>query len=312
MYEKKLKILREILGSSRQVGAEHLFHCPFCKHHKPKMSINLDRGAKCWICNWSSVKVSKLVSVLGNFEQKRVWSTFEQTVEITDFSAQLFGSEGLHVEKQTVLLPRGYKPLFNKKKDHYARFPLNYLRGRGISRSDVLYWKIGYCADGDYKDRIIIPSFDLDGDVNYFIARSFGDDWMKYKNPPAQKDIVFNELMIDWEKPITLVEGAFDAIKAGTNSIPILGSTLRESSKLFQTIIDNNPVVYIALDADAERKAYKIISSLLQYNIRVYKVTLEFGDVGDLSKERFDIFRQKASLIDESNYLLHKTNLMEI
>tara|TARA_R110000824_G_scaffold67142_1_gene173868 strand:- start:1639 stop:2577 length:939 start_codon:yes stop_codon:yes gene_type:complete len=312
VYEKKLKILREILGNSRQVGAEHLFRCPFCKHHKPKMSINLDRGAKCWICNWSSVKVSKLVSALGNFEQKRVWSTFEQTVEINDFSSQLFGPPDTAAEKQSIFLPRGYKPLFNKKKDHYSRFPLNYLKGRGIFRTDILYWKIGYCTDGDYKDRIIIPSFDLDGDVNYFIARSFGDDWMKYKNPPTQKDIVFNELMIDWEKPITLVEGVFDAITAGKNSIPLLGSTLRESSKLFQAIIDNNPVIYIALDADAENKAYKIISSLLQYNIKVYKVTLEFGDAGDLSRERFDIFRQKASLIDESNYLLHKTRLLEI
>ena len=72
---------------------------------------------------------------------------------------------------------------------------------------------------------IVIPSFDDDGDVNYFAARSYNGDSYKYKNPRASKNIVFNELFVNWNADLTIVEGAFDAIVAG-NAVPILGSTL--------------------------------------------------------------------------------------
>jgi len=68
---------------------------------------------------------------------------------------------------------------------------------------------------------------------------------MKYKNPDASKDVVFNELNIDWKDKIFLVEGVFDAIKAGTDSVPLLGSTLNENSKLFQKIVENDTAIYL-------------------------------------------------------------------
>ena len=113
-----------------------------------------------------------------------------------------------------------------------ANAPLNYLRKRGINSADILKWKIGYCEDGEYRNRIIIPSFNRDGNCNYFVARAWTKDWLKYKNPPASKNVVFNELMINWDEPIVLVEGIFDAIIAD-NSIPLLGSTL---SAYFQAV----------------------------------------------------------------------------
>ena len=36
----------------------------------------------------------------------------------------------------------------------------------------------------------------------------------KYYNPPVEKDFIFNELYLDWNKDITIVEGVFDAIVA--------------------------------------------------------------------------------------------------
>ena len=40
----KRKIITDILGSYRRAGDEHLYHCPFCKHHKKKLSVNTEKA----------------------------------------------------------------------------------------------------------------------------------------------------------------------------------------------------------------------------------------------------------------------------
>ena len=90
---------------------------------------------------------------------------------------------------------------------------------------------------------------------------------MKYLNPPVGRDIIFNELNIDWDEPVILVEGVFDAIVAGYNAIPILGSTLREESKLFQAIVIHDTPIYLALDEDAKKKQGYIIQLCRKYNV---------------------------------------------
>jgi DNA primase len=151
---------------------------------------------------------------------------------------------------------------------------------------------------------VIFPSFNEKGKVNYFVARNYVDDFRKYMNPDASKDIVFNELYIDWSSDVVLVEGIFDAVKA-ENAIPILGSTLREDSKLFAKIIEKDPALYIALDPDAEKKAAKIINSLLSYDIELYKIPIPSNkDVGDMTKEEFQEYKSQARLIKNTDYVL--------
>ena len=124
-------------------------------------------------------------------------------------------------------------------------------------------------------------------------------------NGPGNKDIIFNDLYLDWSAPVTLVEGVFDAIVAGDNSIPILGSTLRKDSKLFQKIADKGVSVYLALDPDAEKKALHIAKSLLEYGIEVYKVDVSpYKDVGEMTKEQFQYRKKKAEIVSNDTFLL--------
>ena len=44
MIEDKRKIVTQVLGSYYQKGNEHLYHCPYCNHHKKKMSVNFANG----------------------------------------------------------------------------------------------------------------------------------------------------------------------------------------------------------------------------------------------------------------------------
>ena len=132
------------------------------------------------------------------------------------------------------------------------------------------------------------------------------DGWGKYQNPPAEKDFVFNELYLDWNKDITIVEGVFDAIVA-RNAIPLLGSTLRESSYIFQKIVEKCDKVYLALDSDAIEKEDRIIRLLLSYGVDCYRVdTSGVGDVGEMDKETFQARKKVSAFVSLDNYLLEK------
>tara|TARA_R110002012_G_scaffold105665_4_gene246723 strand:- start:483 stop:1148 length:666 start_codon:yes stop_codon:yes gene_type:complete len=209
-------------------------------------------------------------------------------------------------EKIVVTLPEEFISLTKRKDSYMSAAPTRYLKSRGIEREDILWWKIGYCPDGEYGKRVVVPSFDLDGKINYFIARLYNHDWMKYKNPPAERDFIFNELYLDWDKDITIVEGVFDAIKA-TNAIPLLGSTLRENSYSFQKIVENCDKVYIALDDDARAKEFKISKLFMSYGVDVYRIdTSGFGDVGEMDKETFQARKKTSTFVSLDNYLVEK------
>jgi len=183
------------------------------------------------------------------------------------------------------------------------------LINRGLTDMDILRWKIGYCSKGEYKNRIVVPSFDDDGDINYFVARSYTGDSYKYKNPKASKNIVFNELFVDWDSDLVLVEGVFDAIIAG-NSVPVLGSTVRSDSKLIKKIVYHDTPVYLAFDDDAQKKENKVIRMLSRYDIELYKIdTSGYEDVGSMPRDVFLDRKNKSSFIDGENYLL--LNMLE-
>ena len=232
---EKLKILKKALGNPWSNGHEHLFHCPKCNHHKRKMSINIDKDVfKCWICDYSGTKISELLRKFASNLYSE-WKQISGEVDLAKYD--IIFSESPEAETQTVDLPDSFKTLTGAKTSLKQK-PLNYLYSRGLTDFDILFWKIGFCDFGEYRGRIIVPSFDLEGNVNYFIARTYMDDWAKYKNPPASKNVIFNDLNINWNDDILLVEGVFDAIRC-KNAIPLLGSTLKESSKLFEKICDN-------------------------------------------------------------------------
>lgn len=301
----KQQILTDVLGLPRRSSEEYLYKCPFCKHHKHKLSVNFDKNVyKCWICNTTGKSIGRLVKLFGSFDAKQQWSYHEDDVDISKFE-ELFQDKKPQLET-LINLPEEFESLANRTLIDGSEKPLKYLYERGLTREDILKWKIGWCPSGPYYDRIIVPSFNNDGWVNYFISRTFTNAFPKYKNPQASKNIIFNELYLDWDRPITLVEGVFDAIKAD-NAVPLLGSTLTENSRLFQEIIKRNATVYLALDGDAKKKEMDILEMLLAYDNPVYVVDVDgYNDVGEMTKQEFQKRKKEASLIDQSNYLLTK------
>jgi len=303
--EEKIKILSDVLGRPNTPSSGELYyHCPYCNHHKKKLAINLKRGWHCWVCDKRGKNAYRIVRKFGTYQQRQKWLELDGRLDLSEFD-QIFNELNNIEEVQTIDLPEGFISLCNKHLPRSSKKALDYLRSRDINKKDILRWKMGYCAEGRYSGRVIIPSFNNNGDVNYFIARSYVGHKRKYLNPPAERDIIFNELYIDWDESITLVEGVFDAIAGGENTIPVLGSTLRDKSKLFQAIALNDTPVYLAFDQDAEKKTGQIIRNMLYYDIELYKIdTSGFDDIAEMPFRTFLSRKHMAQAIDHDDYFL--------
>ena len=184
-------------------------------------------------------------------------------------------------EKQYVSLPYEFKRLTETHKDFSYTKAMNYLKNRGIESYDIERYDIGYCHDGDYGGRIIVPSYDADNKLNYFLARDFtGNAYLKYKNPPVSKDVVVFENQLDFSEPLVLCEGVFDAIAIRRNAIALLGKNI--PGKLKMKMIENRvSEVYVVLDQDATANAIAISESLLNENINVRFVKMGTHDAAD-------------------------------
>ena len=311
MISEKIKLVNDVLGYPKRQSSEHLYTCPYCNHHKKKFSVNFERNVyKCWVCDTRGRNIRRVIRRFGSFTQLKEWDKLSGIVDHSRLEFDLFPEEETEQE-QIISLPKEFKTLTGKT-SVVDNIPLSYLQNRGIEPYDLLRYKIGYCSEGEFEGRIIIPSFNIDGYVNYFIARSYDGHWMRYKNPDASRDIIFNELNIDWDSDVILVEGVFDAIFAG-NAVALLGSTLREESRLFQHIIRNDSSVFIALDPDAEKKAMKIAHTLLKYDIEVWKVDIPEGeDVSSIGKEAFAELKKSAVLMRDNQDWILKRKLMSL
>ena len=174
----KVKLLKDILGSYHRSSDEYLFHCPYCKHHKRKLSVNTDKNFyKCWVCDSRGRNIDNLIRRFGNYSHKQHWSSFEEKVEISEFD-NIFQEKVEEEQIQRIKLPKEYICLAKKNLPLDSKMAMNYLKERKIFKEDILRWKIGYCTNGEYRNRIIVPSVNRDGNCDYFIARSYTEDWL--------------------------------------------------------------------------------------------------------------------------------------
>tara|TARA_R110000824_G_scaffold6062_3_gene27848 strand:- start:7372 stop:7992 length:621 start_codon:yes stop_codon:yes gene_type:complete len=182
-----------------------------------------------------------------------------------------------------------FKPLWEKTNDVDITYKhvMKHLMERKISMGDIIRYGVGYCDDGEFSNRIIVPSYDSTGKLNYFIARDiFPNSKMKYKNPTMSKNVVIFELLINWKMPVVLCEGVFDAMAIKRNAIPLLGKF--PSRELIKRMIQERvKIVYIALDQDAKKDAIKLAEYLLSYGITPFSVNLQDKDPSELGFKKF-------------------------
>jgi len=303
LYSEKLSIVKQSLGSYYESNDELLFYCPKCNHHKRKLSVNVEKDVfKCWICDF---KGTNLLPLIRDSDLRRKWKSLTQQVDMTRFD-DLFSEQTEVAPIQLLELPEHFSTLSSPNLSKIGNKAKKYLLRRGVTEEQILMYKMGFCFHGPYSNRVIIPSYNDQGVLNYYIARSFTENNYKYKNPSCSKDVIFNDVFIDWDIPVVLVEGFFDSLKY-ENSIPILGSTLNPKSKLFNKIVSNCKSVYVCLDKDAKQKELKIIKNLLDFGVRVYKIEIyEYFDLAEVPNSLLKEYKNRASIMTREDYLLQK------
>ena len=253
------KILIPLLGIPEIKNSGYWYKCPFCNgYHKPhkKLVVDVEHGGRfhCWVCDAKGGKFFHLLKKLK--APKKYFDILEElSGEIIDFVKE--NQEFVELPENTVKL------LDMDDRSIMKKIHTRYLKGRGISHEDMMRYNVMITKNNpEFEDRIIIPSYDENFNLNYYVTRDItGTSKIKYKNPSVSKNIVFFENLINWQEPIIIVEGVFDAMAIRDNAIPLLGKFVL--SNLKKKLVENKTkVIYIALDPDAYDKMITIANEL--------------------------------------------------
>jgi DNA primase len=286
-----LELISEVLGEPKRAYEskhQYSYNCPMCDdgNNKGNLEVNLEKNVfHCWSCgeiNETHGSLNKLFVKFGTKKQKKLFDLIKPD-----------DLKPIEKKKNKVILPEGYI----KISEINPRFPLhlqglNYLKSRGVTNEIIEKYNIGLTTTGKFANRIVIPSYDLKNNLNYFVARAWFKTKYKYINPEVEKDkIIFNEHLIDWDKDLFLCEGVFDAIFL-ENSVPLLGKSI--SQNLFQKIYENaKGYVTICLDGDAWSSAENLYrelnGGLLHGRIRIVKLPKD-KDICDLQGQINDYY----------------------
>ena len=301
-----ISTLSNTLGSYLTLkGNELAFYCPFCNHHKQKLQVNTETQKwHCWTCNSGGKKLTSLLRKLDVDRKtisiiREIYGDSQYTPQQEDADTKVF----ISLPKEFISLgeePKGFNPEYKNA--------MYYLTQRGITVKDIIKYNIGYCKEGLYAQRVIIPSYNSDGSLNYFVSRSYyPENKMKYKNPPISKNIICFESQVNWKEPIILCEGVFDAITIKRNAIPLLGKFPSKQlvEKIFMSGVSD---IIISLDNDAITEALKAAEYFRKNGIQVKMMYLKDKDAADMGYENFYEELKKTKEFSSEELLLNKIN----
>jgi DNA primase len=286
-------------GQSLSKANEYMWWSPFVSHHKPKLQVNIQTGKwHCWVSNQGGHNLYQLF--------KKVGAGYQDFKELNELLGDTsFYQKEDNKKSEVIQLPKEFKSLSDDTDTSIIKqHALMFLRKRGIDKEHITRYNLGYCSEGIYNNRVIIPSYDSDGKLNYFVGRDFYNSNFKYKNPPFPKDVVGFDLYVNWSLPIVLVEGVFDAMSIKGNAIPLFGKSIlpKLEKKITEKRVNS---IFIVLDGDAFNDAIQMVEKFTDNGISVNFVKLDGQDPNDLG------YRRMIDKIHEAIPMSFKT-LMEM
>lgn len=306
-----VSLLNELLNQTarlRKGGNQAVYFCPCCHHYKRKLEINLETGQwHCWTCN---IKGSFLGSFLTKVKAPKSYR--ERLLKLTG-DVRLAARNRKKPSPTDVILPESFHPLAVPCGSVEYKNALAYLKKRGITHEDIVRYNIGYCEEGDYAYHIIVPSYDANGNLNFFIGRRYYDTEgaIPHKKPEVPMELVGFESFINYSEPLNLCEGVFDAIAIRNNAIPLFGKypskTLRE-----RMILNKTKQVNMILDSDAPEDSMRNCELLMKQvpGLEVKLVKLGGKDPAAMGfAKTHAAIRQPAEAVDFMDLLAHRLGL---
>lgn len=306
MFKDIYNILTVFLGESKQ-GAyssdveQYQFNCCRCAEdnggivdnkHNLEVLLSPSKGFKyhCWKCGDTDNMMGNLGSLIKKYGGISLYKSYKEIVEGIRrsklYDINLFNeSENKLDETICLSLPQSYKKIDLNNLQNRTLF--NYLKKRGFTQDIIDRYNIGYTEwDDDWtmRNKLIIPSYDKFGDLNFYVGRDFTNKAkLKYKNCDTNKEsIIFQESLINWDANVYLVEGAIDCMMI-PNSVSLLGKYLSKKSELYQALTKKcNGKIVICLDGDTNINEIKRIYSMLNFGRlrnKIYYVRLGEDDI---------------------------------
>lgn len=268
-YNQQLEILLKQIYSFAHLYDNNdtiMLYCPKCQHHKPKLGINTKKELyHCFVCNFKGKGIEGLLKRTG--KQQFIQQLKKLKTDFNMFLSLLDNEE--EQDDFVITLPESYTCFFNNNtqlRKNIENYAINYLLNkRKLSIEKIIWFKIGF----DYKKQtIIIPSFDYNGYLNYYIERGINNKYVA--NPPLlKKNMIFNEIYFNYDKPTILVEGPFDSLKMLNkfNIIPLLGSSINIDWLLFKRLYESQQETILLLDNDetGKKQTENVGKLLLEY-----------------------------------------------
>ena len=193
-------IIHNVFGdvNGLNVSEQLQINCPMCQERDglafPDGKFNLEintskRMFRCWKCDEPkfSGSLGRLIRMYGTRLDHEMYKSYASIY--TDYSDDY--GEDEDVEESYVSLPEEmilFSEMEIGNSEHFEAY--NYLiNERKLSRDVILKYRLGFCVSGKYSKRIIIPSYNINGEINYFVARSYDPKQKKkYDNPKSDKD----------------------------------------------------------------------------------------------------------------------------
>jgi hypothetical protein len=240
-YDVVNKFVYEYLSliTTDRNGTHWHARCPLCgdskkSNRKKRFHLDYNNGNPIWNC-FNCHQSGSFLKIYAELK----------SISIEDAKIELFGFDTIRdrLSNREIFLNN----LQKDKKINYENF--NWIREKSISRFEevsgilcVRYkeildkfvrdrkistnYDILICYEGDYKNRIIVPVIDRNGNIVYFQARRLPDSDIqpKYINPKVEKStIILNEDKFDRDKSIVITEGLLDAYTVGDQGTSCLG-----------------------------------------------------------------------------------------
>jgi hypothetical protein len=296
MHDELINILTNFLGPSRKHNhskGQIAFDCPACSAEKGlsdgdgkgNLEINYYKGVyKCWSCYETNHMSGGIYHLIKNHGSKEDIGDFTLIAKELNFDIEFKTTSDEIVSE----LPKEFQSLLIKSNHPEYKKAISYLKTRNIGVDIIEKFNLGYCSSGKYVGRIIIPSYDANGRVNYFAGRAYKNGIKpKYLNPDTDKTtIIFNEYKLNWDATIYLVEGPFDHVVV-PNSVPLLGKFLDFNYLLMDEIINKSSgLIVIVLDGDALKnikRLYFKLNNIFKLHNRV-RAVLTIPEEYDIAK----------------------------
>lgn len=276
-----------------------MIYCPFHNNYRtPSGVISKTKGLfHCFGCHEATNLIELVMHCTKRsyFESVRLIKSKASEENIEDFIANAVEKKQEFTEFDTDIVTRLNTDALSSKR------AAQYLMGRGITKSSVEKYLIGYSSK---RDMITVPVYSYNNICMGMVGRSVEGKFFK-NTPGLQKSkTLFNIQRNKAAKKIFLVESAFDAIRieqVGGNAVAALGSKI--SSAQIDLLKKYFPSIIVVSDNDdAGRDMFDRLKTMIGKSVIDGSLPSEINDVSDLDDEKLKIFVDNFN--DEIQYII--------